>query len=305
LNVYAQDDFRIELATDKPYHYLDQTIYVYGNLTLNNNTVNDALVGIEVVNPKGTSIIIRTTATGDMSGKNWLIEILNVTPCNMYGNPQNTFKVGELCFFNVTVKNNDIEIRNVFISVNIYDSTNTPVGLTGFQAQIYANTTGQVILSLPLPKTAVNGKGKAYANVYSLRPKEGGKPYGPEGSAEFNITGSTVVGTTPPPPQTPNGNFHIFFHLSPYHEVGTYRAFASSMYDGYTAVNYTDFLVKVPGDTNGDFKVDLVDLSTLGFAWWSNPNSPNWNPSCDFNGDKRIDGSDLNVLGRYWGYPRI
>lgn len=305
VNVKAQDTFVIELATDKPSYYLDQTIYIYGNLTLNNNTVNDALVGIEVVNPDGTSIVIRTVATGDISGKNWLIEILSVTPCDQYGNPKYTFNVGTLCFFNVTVKNNDIEIRNIFISVNIYDSTNTPIGLTGFQAQIYANSTGQVILSLPLPKTAVNGKAKAYANIYSLRPKQGGKPYGPEGSAEFNITGSKAVGTSPPPPQTPNGNFYISFRIPAYGVAGTYQAFATSMYNGYTAVAEKAFLVKVPGDTNGDFKVDVIDLATMGVAWWSTPSSPNWNPACDFNQDNRVDVSDLSILGRYWGYPRI
>lgn len=304
-NVQAQDNFKIDLATDKPSYYLDQTIYIYGNLTLNNNTVNDALVGIEVVNPADTSIIIRTAATGDISGKNWLIEILNVTPCDQYGTPQYTFTVGKLCFFNITVKNNDIEIRNIFISVNIYDSTNTPIGITGFQTQIYSNSTGQVILSLPLPKTAVNGKARAYANIYSLRPKQGGKPYGPEKSAEFNITGSTVVGSPQPQPQIPNGNFYISFHLSPYENAGTYQAFATSMYNEYTAIAYKDFLVKVPGDANGDFRVDVIDLSTLGIAWWSNPNSPNWNPACDFNQDNRVDVSDLAILGRYWGYPRI
>jgi hypothetical protein len=305
LNVQAQDTLTIELATDKQSYYLDQTIYIYGNLTLNNSTINDGLVGLEVVNPNDTSITIRTTATGDISGKNWLIEILNITPSDQYGNPKNTFQVGELCYFNIAIKNNDIEIRNIFLSVNIYDSTNSPIGLTGFQTQIYSNSTGEIIISLPLPKTAVNGTAKAYANIYSLRPKEGGKPYGPEKATEFNITGSTTIGSPQPPPKTPNGNFYISFHISPYEKSGIYQVFATSMYNGYVAVNSQDFRVKVPGDTNGDSRVDLIDLSAIGIAWWSNPSSSNWNAACDFNQDNRIDVSDLAIMGRYWGYPRI
>jgi len=295
--------FILTVTTSKQYYYLDETIHIYGNLTLDGNLTSDALVGLEVENSKNQSIIIRTIPTGDVSNKTWFIEILNVYPCDRWGTPKFNFSIGTLSYFNVTIKNNDIENHWVYISVNTYDSSNTPIGITAIEYVAYANYTGSQIISVPVPSTASNGTGKAYANVYSLNPKRGGKPYGPEKFANFNITNSSVIPASQPNPPTLNGNYNCSFHLPPNAPAGLYQVFATSMYNGWLALNTTTFYVKVPGDVNGDFRVNLADLSYLGVAWWSKPGSPNWNPNCDFNNDLMVNLGDVALLGRYWGYP--
>jgi len=301
--IVRAESFVITLTASKQYYCLDETVYIYGNLTLDDVQINDTLVGLEVENPKNQSILVRTVATGDVSNKSWFIEVLNVIACDQYGNPKDSFTRGGLSYFKASVKNNDIENRPVEITINTYDSSNSPIGLSAFQSVIYANETTTIIISVAVPTTATLGMAKVYANVYSSRPKYGGKPFGPEKSNEFNITDSTGSLGEPAENVPPlNGNFNSSFHLPPTTNAGTFQIFASSMYDGWTAVNSTVFYVKVPGDVNGDFRVNLADLSLLGMAWWSTPSSPNWNPNCDFNQDNRVNLADLSVFGQYWGY---
>jgi hypothetical protein len=71
--------------------------------------------------------------------------------------------------------------------------------------------------------------------------------------------------------------------------------------------NYTDGVVKItiPGDLNGDFKVNLLDLVTLAMAYASTPYDARWNPLADINGNGVIDLPDLVLLATYYGqhYP--
>lgn len=59
--------------------------------------------------------------------------------------------------------------------------------------------------------------------------------------------------------------------------------------------------VRIPGDANGDRKVNIYDLYALGNAYGSDSSKPNWNPDCDFNGDGKIDHSDLTILNTNYG----
>jgi len=66
---------------------------------------------------------------------------------------------------------------------------------------------------------------------------------------------------------------------------------------------FVDGKVKITfvGDVQGDGKVDATDLSDLMKAYASCPQSPVWNPNCDFNDDKRVDALDLSDLGKHYG----
>lgn len=307
----AQFSFTLTVTTSKQYYYLGEIVEIYGNLTLDDAPVQNALVGLEVTDSK-KSIIIRTLPTSPEPQQNWLIEVLSVIPCDENGNPKNSFSRGGLSFFNITIRNNDIEVRSVLITINIYDSSNAPIGLSTISGYISDNSTATVILSIAIPKTATLGTAQAYANVHSAAPKFGGKPYGPEKSGQFQIISSYVSKTTANLQNlktltintnyTLNGNYTTTFKLPPTISAGTFKVYVSSMYLGYTALNYTTFYVKVPGDVNGDFKVDGIDLALLGAAWWASPIDPNWNPDCDFDQSGRVDGGDLALLGSYWGY---
>lgn len=58
----------------------------------------------------------------------------------------------------------------------------------------------------------------------------------------------------------------------------------------------------VPADGTGDSVVDANDLSLMSSAWLSEPNTVNWEPSCDTSspGDDRIDLRDFGALARQW-----
>jgi hypothetical protein len=63
--------------------------------------------------------------------------------------------------------------------------------------------------------------------------------------------------------------------------------------------------VTIPGDINGDFKVDLTDLTILAYYYGSNPTSMRWSPNADINGNGVVGNSDLVLMAIHYGqhYP--
>ena len=66
------------------------------------------------------------------------------------------------------------------------------------------------------------------------------------------------------------------------------------VYDGY-------FSNKIPGDVDGDGKVDASDLSDLSETYGSKLGDPDWNPDCDFNRNNKVDVFDLFDLSKNYG----
>jgi uncharacterized protein (DUF2141 family) len=59
--------------------------------------------------------------------------------------------------------------------------------------------------------------------------------------------------------------------------------------------------VSIPGDLNGDFKVNLQDLAILAQAYGSKPDSANWNPNADIEDSGTVGLADLAVLAAHYG----
>jgi rhamnogalacturonyl hydrolase YesR len=64
-----------------------------------------------------------------------------------------------------------------------------------------------------------------------------------------------------------------------------------------------DIRVVIPGDANGDTKVDLKDLYALAKSFGSTPGQllRPWNPNCDINNDLKIDLKDYYIASRSFG----
>jgi uncharacterized protein (DUF2141 family) len=57
----------------------------------------------------------------------------------------------------------------------------------------------------------------------------------------------------------------------------------------------------LPGDVNGDGKVDTQDLTLLGKTFGLSRGDPNFDARADFNEDGIVDGMDLIILCMNWG----
>jgi parallel beta-helix repeat protein len=53
--------------------------------------------------------------------------------------------------------------------------------------------------------------------------------------------------------------------------------------------------VTVPGDVNGDFRVNMSDVGLLLNAFGSKPGKPNWAPNCDVDSDNKTTMSDIMI----------
>ena len=61
-------------------------------------------------------------------------------------------------------------------------------------------------------------------------------------------------------------------------------------------------VVTIPGDLNGDYRVNYKDLGILAVAYGSDPTKPTtWNPYADINHDDRVNYKDLGILAVNYG----
>jgi hypothetical protein len=62
-----------------------------------------------------------------------------------------------------------------------------------------------------------------------------------------------------------------------------------------------EVFITIAGDVDGNGTVDNSDLSKLSEAYGSEPGDSNWNLYCDFNGDDKVDILDVASLGKNHG----
>ncbi len=71
--------------------------------------------------------------------------------------------------------------------------------------------------------------------------------------------------------------------------------------------NYTggNVILTIPGDVDGNGRVDVGDIISLCLAFGSTVGQPNYNPNCDINGNGKIDMSDIIIACANFGqhYP--
>jgi len=116
----------------------------------------------------------------------FLIKITEVIPSNQSGYPVASFRAGSIGYFKATVNNTSFELETVLVTVNVYDSSNTTLGVVSFKGMIMPGIS-TFILGLPILSSASRGLAKVYANAFTDWPYFGGVPYCPEVSATFEI----------------------------------------------------------------------------------------------------------------------
>ena len=116
----------------------------------------------------------------------FLVKIAEVVPSNQSGYPAASFELGSMGYFKVTVNNTSFELETVLVTVNMYDSSSTTLGVVSFKGMIMPGVS-TFILGLPISPAASVGSAKVYANAFTDWPYFGGVPYCPEMSATFTI----------------------------------------------------------------------------------------------------------------------
>jgi hypothetical protein len=305
----------ITLNTSKPSYSLGEQVSIFGNATLDGTVVSDALVAIEVDDPEGNHIILRTSSTGTIP-TGFDMEIFSVTPCDQAGNPKNSFNIGTLAFFRITLHNNGPIPKYTAISLNVFDAKQVPFeALIIFRGLIYLGTT-DMLVPVDIPQQASIGYAVLYVNAYTELPKNNGVAHCPEKSTTFAIIAGGGGGKTAEDGSYVSsestgslyyltgseGTYTLDFRLTRTHgKIGNYTTYVSATYQTQTATNTTTFHVFLEGDLNGDKIVDMKDIGIATRAFGSTPGHPRWNPVADVNHDLKVDMKDIGIVIRNFG----
>jgi len=237
----------ITVETNKVTYKVNETVEIHGNLTLGTPPYQ-GLVALEVRNPLRTTVI-RTLQAGTIPPPG-NITIVDVVPCNAFGEPRQSFRVDSLCYFNITLMNSGTESEYVTICVNAYDPDMVSFDYSAlYNVSVAPGVWPNIFIpSQYIPPWASIGNGTVYASALTDWPKDGGLPYCPEKSATFQITNGTL-GARALETRGPGnaGDYNLTFKLAPNANTGVYKVFANCFYQGRYTTNTTVFGVETIG----------------------------------------------------------
>jgi hypothetical protein len=304
VNVTKASTATLNLATKKPIYDLGEKIDITGNLTVDGTPVTDALITIQIINPRNETIALRSVTTGTNPSDTFM-EILEFYPHDQAGNPKYSFKRGEDAGFQVKIKNNALSTYTIKIPIYIQYPNEVPFKIFN----IYQGTIdpGQIITvstwPVSIPYNAPLGTAKAYANVINKYPQDGGIAYALEKNTTFQIT-STTMSTSYNSNTMQTGNFGITISTNPSGGIlGNYTFYAISKYQYWLLTAQTTVPIILRGDVTGpggvpDNKVDTRDVAKVSKAFGTSPPS---DPICDLNKDNKVDTKDVAIVSLNFG----
>lgn len=291
----------LDIATSKEVYNAAETLEIDGNLTNSGAAVPDALVLLQIVNPKNSTWVVRTLTTGQTPAGPFPVEVLNVTTTDSNGRPKDLFNRGEDAGFKVAIKNNMASPYPVNVTVNLYYSNGVPFRLFTIYDGIIGG--GQTVVAstwpIPIPSNAAAGQATAYACTFSSLPNETGFAYAPEKTGTFRIV---MGGGGYAPPASPLGTFNFTIPLltiPPW--LGNYTIYARTYYKSLIASDSTTFKVILAGDLNNDRKIDMKDVAIVAKAFGTTAGDALWNPVADVNGDGKVDMKDVSIVAKEYG----
>jgi hypothetical protein len=303
--VYAFPGVQVTVSTNKQSYSSGELVNIYGDLKRDGTLVTNALIAIQINDAQNNIISIRTRSTGT-TPSSWSIDITELISCDFSGNPKSTFKKGTLAYFKVTVKNlNTVSERYVTVTVNLYDSNQTSLGIAWVGTTVGPNKEFTYLCSIPIPSEASTGTAYAYANAYNNWPKENGIAYCGEKATAFTITDGTTSSSssssTNPSSTTQAGTYNLTFRLNSKSPPGDYTVYASY----YQTLATTKFdVVWLLTDIDRNEKVNIQDLFIVAKAFGSKPGDANWNWKADVNQDNQVNIIDVYKVGRDFGKSR-
>ncbi len=262
----------------------------------------DGLVGVQIQDPNGATMVIRTLQTGTTIPDSIPITISEAFLCN--SGEQNitsiTIPSGTNLFvpqIYFTVYNNQATAQSLIVTLNVYDSNGIPFpAVSQVMPNVPAYTSKESTLNFYIPSWAHYGTATAYVDVYTAMPNNNGYPLGKEYNFPFTITGGTAYQGLQPMTQSKNGSptnfFSMSFRLPQYSDVtlGAFTVTSTANYLGVMGSETTPFSVQEFADVNGDSAVNFNDITNFVALYINYFANHVYSPQIDF----IHDGSVIN-----------
>ena len=183
-------DINVGFEVDDPYGVV---IVIMNNMTDENGVASISFrlsmnPAFGTYNATATARYLEYMAMDSVTFKvGWIVNVVSATPCDMYGNPVDSFVRGGMGYFKVVVDNIALGPRSALITVNAFDKHNVPIGVASFQGLVAVGRSEFIIVA-PIPSWAWLGSALVYANAFTDWLGVGGVPYCPQVSNTFEIT---------------------------------------------------------------------------------------------------------------------
>lgn len=314
-NASSTTNLILTLSVNERYN-ISNPITINGSLTFNDSPVPDALVSIQINNPRGNIFIMRVLTTGSTPQGPWPVEITSFYLCDANGDPKSNFKPGGALGYTITIKNNGASPQKTIVILTFTYSNGMPFSiLTAINETLEpgAPRTSFRYIEEFIPTDAPLGPAYVYAVAVNNLTQYGGIAWCPEKAVTFNIVSSS--GSLAPimkessksifSDSTP-GTFNVTIKISDHGgRLGNYTVYANSWYNYSYAQETKTFEAILIADVNRDGIVDMADITILIMKFMVSEGDPGWNPNYDLNGDKTIDMADITIaLNDFlkWGY---
>lgn len=208
----------ITAATNITSYHLRQNVNVSGNFMEDGSPVTDALLSIDVRNPRGDSFLFRTIPIGNPT-EEWVATINEAYVRNSTGSPIDKAEVDSVVQLFVTVRSNVMNEISGYITATVYDGNLIPIRAAWSPISLSSISQVSLFWSCYIPEWAYCGKATVHYNFYRDLPKNNGEAYIPEKTIQFYITRNLELGAPQRPPKssytTLPGQYNTTFQVPP------------------------------------------------------------------------------------------
>ena len=221
----------LTMSTDKPGYHLRQKITITGNLTSDSSPIENALVAVEIKDPRNNPFYFRTIPIGNPS-ETWAINITDFSLKDPSENPLTKTTPNSEVKACVTIKNELLNPLDVTTAITICDENLIPL-FSGWSASTLPGRDSSTIKwILEIPGWAKPGKALVFINAYNGLPENQGVPYTPERIDYFYIVRNLLLEPSYPQQQvsfnSSAGRYEVYLSAPPdrYTRPGTYMVHA-------------------------------------------------------------------------------
>lgn len=235
----------VTAKTNRQYYLLRQKVTIEGNVSIDGTPADDLMITIQIDNPRGSPLLIRTLNIGNPTPP-YTLNITQLYLTDTLETPINTIKAGSMFKACINIHNKQLSRVTYFVTITIFDANMVPIACQFQSGTIDQQTSLTAKFSIYMPKWATSGKALLVGNVYSKMPKEEGIAYSNEMTTYFCISKTQhgyfeLPEISTPTPNTSPGQYRLDFHLPPDPFNGTYQLFVKGQKDIFTQSSTTTY----------------------------------------------------------------